>query len=301
MIFRRQYGRRALAAAVALFATAGLLLAQQDEAERKPASSVKTDRAEPLPGELEGVGLTEKLGDSIPLDLKFTDSNGNPVTLKKYFDQGRPVILNLGYFGCPMLCGVIMNGMLEAMQETPMMPGEDYEVLTISFDPSEAPVLARLKKQNYIKEFGNPQAASGWHFLVGKQDAISRLTDSVGYEFKWNERRGEFAHPSALVILTPEGRISRYLYGVRFPSTTFRLSLVEASEGKIGSTLDQLILYCFHYDDGVGQYTPAAINIMRLGGGITAIVLISLIGAALIREMRRRRSRRAETPGTDDA
>ncbi len=299
MIFGRKLERGSLVAAVALFATAGPLLAQQDAAERRPASGVKSDRAEPLPGELEGVGLTEKPGESIPLDIKFTDSNGNPVTLEKYFNQERPVILNLGYFGCPMLCGVIMNGLLEAMQETPMMPGEDYEVLTVSFDPSEAPVLARLKKQNYIKEFGTPEAASGWHFLVGKQEAIERLTDSVGYGFKWNERRGEFAHPSVLVILTPDGRISRYLYGVRFPPTTFRLSLVEASEGKIGSTLDRLILYCFHYDAGAGQYTPAAMNIMRLGGGVTVIIVGSLIVAALVRETRRRRARDAGADGTD--
>jgi len=256
----------------------------------------KMDRAEPLPGELEGVGITEQLGKVAPLDLTFTDSAGKPVALRQYFRQNRPVILNLGYFGCPMLCGLVMNGLLEAMREIDMMPGRDYDVLSISFDPSETSVLARLKKQNYIKEFGHPEAAGGWHFLVGDEQSTKKLTEAVGYGFKWNAPRGEFAHAAVIIVLTPDGTVSRYLYGVQFPPRTLRLSLVEASQGKIGSTLDRILLYCFHYDAGAGEYTPAAMNIMRLGGGVTAAALAGLIGFALLREAHcRKRAGRQES------
>lgn len=263
--------------------------------EIKPAvippmpAEVKADRAESLPHELEGVGITEQLGKQVPLELTFTDSEGRAVRLRDYFDGRRPVVLNLGYFGCPMLCGLVLDGLIEAMQEIPLSVGEDFTVLTLSIDASEKAVIAQLGKQNAVRKLGQSEAAKAWHFLSGSEENIRKLTDAVGFGFKWNERRKEYAHAAALIILTPEGTVSRYLYGVQFPAKTVRLSLVEASQGKIGTTLDQLLLYCFHYDAAERVYALAAMNLMRLAGGVTVLALGSGIGLALIRERRRRR------------
>lgn len=240
-----------------------------------------------LPPELEGVGLTEKLGEPLPLDLSFTDENGKPVTLRDYFSSGKPVILNLGYFGCPMLCGLVMNGMTDAMRDLSLTPGTDYTVLSISFDPSETHTLARVKKQNYIRELGKPEAARGWHFLTGSEGNIKAVTDAAGFGFKWIEARREFAHPATIIVLTPDGKLSRYLYGTTFPAQTLRLSLVEAAEGKIGTTLDQFLLFCFQYDSDQHRYAIAAMNFMRLGGFITMVAIGSWIFVALRRERRR--------------
>lgn len=243
--------------------------------------------ADKMPAELEGVGITEKLGEVIPLDLSFTDENGKPVTLRDYFSSGKPVILNLGYFGCPMLCGLVMNGMTDAIKDISLAPGTDYTVLSISFDPSETHTLARVKKQNYIRELGKPTAAAGWHFLTGSEANIKAITDAVGFQFKWVEARREFAHAAGIIVLTPQGKLSRYLYGTTFPPQTVRLTLVEAAEGKIGTTIDQFLLFCLQYDGDQHRYAIAAMNIMRLGGLITVVAIGSWIFLALRRERRR--------------
>lgn len=248
---------------------------------------VMAQAADKMPAELEGVGITEKLGESIPLDLSFTDENGKAVTLRDYFSSGKPVILNLGYFGCPMLCGLVMNGMTDAIKDISLAPGTDYTVLSISFDPSETHTLARVKKQNYIRELGKPTAAAGWHFLTGSEANIKAITDAVGFQFKWIEARREFAHAAAIIVLTPEGKLSRYLYGTTFPPQTVRLTLVEAAEGKIGTTIDQFLLFCLQYDGDQHRYAIAAMNIMRLGGFITIVCIGSWIFLALRRERKR--------------
>ncbi len=253
------------------------------------AQAQSIQRMEPLPKELEGVGITEKLDTRVPLDLHFTDESGQDVTLGQYFGARRPVILTLVYYSCPMLCTLVLNGMVDALKEIDWVPGQQYEIVTVSFDPLETPTLAKFKKQNYLKEYGRPEAAAGWHFLVGKEDAIQALTQAVGFSYRWDEERRQFAHQAAIYILTPDGRISRYLYGVLFEPKTVRLSLIEAGENKIGSPLDQIILYCFHYDAGSGKYSIAATNIMRVGGILSALAVAVGLSALWRRDLRRRK------------
>jgi protein SCO1 len=260
------------------------------------AASVCAARpADRTPPELEGVGITEHLDAQIPLDLEFVDENRKPVKLGDYFVGRRPVILTLNYYRCPMLCTLQLNGMVEALKELPWTPGDEFEIVTVSFDPAETPALAKVKKQNYMKEYARPSAARGWHFLTGSKKSIKTLTETVGFGYKWNQDRGEWMHVAALFICTPDGRISRYLYGVMFEPNAVRLSLVEASDGKVGSTLDRFILYCYHYDAEAGTYSLAAFNIMRLGGVLTVAVLGTALTTFWVREARRKKSAARES------
>jgi protein SCO1/2 len=245
-------------------------------------------RGEPLPAGLENVGVTEKLGDAVPLDLVFRDESGDEVTLAQYFDGARPVILNLGYMGCPMLCGLVSNGLVEAMRGIDWTCGEEYVVISPSIDHTETPTLARAKKQGYVAQYDRPAAAQGWHWLTGSEDQILALTDAVGFGFAWNEDRKEYAHAAVLVLISPEGRVMRYLYGVLFEPRTLKLSLVEAAEGQTGSSLDKFLLFCFHYDAESGRYGPAARNIMKAGGAVTVLVIGGMILGLRLRERRRR-------------
>jgi protein SCO1 len=234
-------------------------------------------RGEPLPPELEGVGITEHLGDRVPLDAAFVDETGQPVTLAAYLDGSRPVVLNLMYMGCPMLCGLVSNGLLEALQQIDHTAGNEFTIVSLSIDPSETPTLAKAKQNGYLREYGRPGAAQGWHFLTGEEAQIRRVTDAVGFGYRWNEKRQEFAHAAALIILTPDGTVSRYLYGIQFDPRTLKLSLVEAADGKTASTLDRFILFCFHYDAAAGRYGPAAANLMKASGVLAVIALGILI------------------------
>lgn len=267
-------------------------------AAASPVGAVVEDeaggRSEPLPSELEGVGITEKLEAPVPLGLEFKDENDRTVKLEQYFNGDKPVILTLVYYRCPMLCGLVLNGLLESMQQISLAPGDDFEIVTVSIDPLETPKLAKIKKQNYLKEFGKPEAAKGWHFLSGKENNIRTLADSVGFGFKWIERRKEFAHGAAIMILTPDGRVSRYLGGIEYEPKTLRLSLVEASEGKIGNAFDQFYLSCFHYDADAGTYSVAAMGVMRLGGSLVACSLGVMLIVFWSREMKNRKAQTAK-------
>ena len=242
-----------------------------------PAAAVAQDRAEPLPAELAGVGITEKLDHQIPLDASFFDEEGRQVRLGDYFGRGQPVILNLMYMTCPMLCGLVANGLSDAMKQLSWTAGDEFAVLSVSFDPSERPTLAKLKKLNYVEDLGRPSAAGGWHFLTGEEQQIRRLTDAVGFGFRWNEERQEFAHAAVIIVLTPDGRVSRYLYGVQYDPRTVRLSLVEAGDGQIGTAQDKFLLYCFRYDAAQGRYGPAAQRLVKAGGLLTTLVIAILI------------------------
>lgn len=250
--------------------------------------AVAADRMEPLPKELEGVGVDEKLDARIPLDLEFTDDLGRQVRLGDYFKNGKPVILTLNYYRCPMLCTLVLNGYVEGLKPLDWYPGGEFTTVTVSIDPRETPTLARQKKQNYLEEYGKSLADKGWHFLVGSPESVKRLTDAVGFRYTYDADTDQYAHAAVLVALTPDGRVSRYLYGVKFEPQTLRLALVEASEGKIGSALDQLILYCYHYDPSTGTYAPAALKIMRFGAVLTTLVLAVVLGTFWAREFRRR-------------
>lgn len=231
------------------------------------------DRKEPLPEELRGVGIDEKLDTQLPLDLKFTDQTGKEVTLGDYFDGKRPVIITLNYYRCPSLCGLQLNGLVSTLKDLKWTAGENFRILTISFDPSETPQLAKLKQQGYLREYGRPAGIDGWDFLVGKYEPVKSILDSTGFKVKWNEDQQQWIHTAGLILCTPKGRISRYLYGVMYDPSTLRLSLVEASEGKIGSSFDQILLFCCHYDAEEGSYTASIFNLMRASAVLTMLIL----------------------------
>lgn len=249
----------------------------------------EAQRAEPLPDALEGVGITEHPGAALPLSLEFRDETGRTVRLGDYFKGDRPLILTLNYYGCEMLCTLQLNGLVEALKQMPGSPGQEFEIVTVSINPLETPTLARLKKQNYIREYGRPSAAGGWHFLVGREAEIRTLTDTVGFGYRYDKERQQYAHAAALFVCSPKGILSRCLYGIQYEPQTVRLALSEASEGKTGSTLDRVLLYCFHFDEASGRYAPTALSLMRAGGGLTLLLLGTGLGALWLREVRRRR------------
>jgi protein SCO1/2 len=237
------------------------------------AATALAQRTEPLPRELEGVGITEVPGARIPLDLEFIDERGAAVRLGDYFAKGRPVILTLNYYRCPMLCGLMLNGLLDGLRELAWQPGEQFEIVTVSIDPSETPTLARLKKESFMAELGRPGVAAGWHFLVGKPESITPLAEAVGFHYRYDEKRKEYVHVAGLFVAMPDGRVARYLYGVVYEGRTLRLALAEAAQGTVGTSVDRFLLYCFHYDANQGRYVVAASNVMRLGGAATVLTL----------------------------
>lgn len=243
-------------------------------------------RQEPLPRELEGVGVDEKLGARVPLDLAFTDESGQAVTLGQYFRRGRPVLLTLNYYQCPMLCTLQLNGLVDALRELPWSPGREFEIVTVSINPLETPPLAAGKKKVYLESYGRPGAETGWHFLVGRQPEIATLADAVGFRYRYNEARKEYVHAAAFMLLTSEGVVGRYLYGVMLEPRTVKLGLAEASAGKLGSTADRLLLMCFHYDANAGRYVVAASRLMQAGGILTALCLGTWLGRWWWREKR---------------
>jgi protein SCO1/2 len=245
-------------------------------ADAAPSAAIP-DRTAAKPEELAGLELVENLDGQIPLDLQFTDHTGKPVRLGDYFDGERPLILTLNYYRCPMLCGLTLNAMVRGLQDVTWTAGDEYRILTVSFDPLEGSELANLKRRNYLEEYGRPAVAQGWDFLTGRPEPIHKLLDVTGFPVRWSDKTNQWIHPAVLIVCTPDGHISRYLKGVHFEPKTLRLSLVEASEGKIGSTVDQVLLFCFDFDPEAGQYTLAAFNLMRAGAILTMIVLAGVL------------------------
>lgn len=238
--------------------------------------------------ELKKIDVEEHLGDTIPLDLNFYSEAGEPVTLRNYFHQDKPVILVMAYYSCPMLCTLVLNGMSEAAQKLPWDIGEKFEMVVVSIEPSETPELAQAKKENYLKGINQPNAADGWHFLTGAADQSKALADAVGFKYYWDEDQKQWAHPAVLMLVSPTGKITRYLYGIEYPERDLRLGLIEASEGKVGSTVDRIILYCYHYDPNAGGYVLFAQNVMMVGGLATVALLGLLILFLWLRERRHR-------------
>ncbi len=242
-------------------------------------------RAEPLPKELEGVGIEERPGAQVPLNAEFFDEDGKTVRLSELF-HGKPAILTLVYYRCPMLCGLVLQGVLEGLKGLPGTVGEDFNVITISIDPLETPTLAKLKKQSYLAEYGRPGAGPGWRFLTGKEEEIRKVADAVGFFYKWNPERQEYAHGAGIFVLTPNGKVARTLYGVLFEPRTLKLALSEAREGK-SSLGEKIVLYCFHYDANEGRYVVAATRLMRMGGAATVLTLGGWLLVAWRRSSRR--------------
>jgi protein SCO1/2 len=229
------------------------------------------------PPGLEGVGIDQRLNEQVPMNLTFKDEQGRAVRLGDYFHQGRPVIVNLVYFECPMLCTEVLNGLTSALKVIRFVPGKEFEIVTVSIDPRETPKLAANKKEMYLKKLGNPEAGKGWHFLTGEQSQIAALAGAVGFHYRYDEKLGQFAHAAGIMLVTPEGKIAQYYYGVEYSAKDMRLGIVEASQNKIGSLADQVLLYCYHYDPRTGKYGATITNIVRLAGLTTVIVLGSTL------------------------
>ena len=230
------------------------------------------------PDLLKDVGIDQKLDQSIPLDLAFRDEHGNPVQLGQYFRE-KPVILSLVYYNCPMLCTQVLNGLESSLKLIPMDIGKQFNVVTVSVDPTERPVLAEAKQALYSGLYGRPGAAEGWHFLTGDEQQIKRLANAVGFRYAYDPASKQFAHASAIMVLTPKGKISRYFYGIQFPSRDLRLGLVEASQGKIGTPVDQVLLFCYHYDASTGKY---GLLISRLIQAAAAATVLAIAGLVLV-------------------
>jgi protein SCO1/2 len=229
------------------------------------------------PEVLKSVTIEQRLNEQVPLDLTFRDEAGRSVQLNEYFRRGKPVIISLVYYECPMLCNQILNGLVGSLEALRFSAGKEFEIVTVSFDPREGPEVAARKKETYLKRYGRAGADEGWHFLTGDQTTIDALTRAVGFGYTWDERSQQFAHASAIMVATPQGRLSHYFYGIEYAPKDLRLAIVEASEGRVGSPVDQLILYCFHYDPTTGKYGPVIMNIMRVAGIMTVLGLVALI------------------------
>ncbi|MBZ5678495.1 MAG: SCO family protein [Acidobacteriia bacterium] len=228
------------------------------------------------PPRLENVGIEQHLDGQVPPGLTFRDEAGQTVRLGDYFGK-KPLILNLVYYNCTMLCGEALAGLTGAMRLVKFDLGKEFEVVTVSFDPRETPEIAAEKKKDYLKRYGRPDAAAGWHFLTGSADSINALTKAVGFQYQYDPKINQFAHATAIMVLTPQGRISRYFYGVDFPPKDLRMGLVEASQGKIGNPVDQVLLYCYHYDPATGKYGAVITNILRLAGAATILIMGSFL------------------------
>ncbi len=250
--------------------------------------SAKAQVIEDKVSELEGVDIVEHIGEYIPLDLVFTNDVGEEVTLATYFDGEQPVLLMLGYYECPMLCNLVFNGIVNSVKNVKLLPGKDYKMVSVSINHREGFELAAAKKANYLTALDIPSAQDGWTFLTGDSAMSQNLANAIGFQYKYIEDIKQYAHPAAIYLLSPDGKISRYLYGVEYKSNDLTFGLLEASEGKIGNTIDRIILYCYHYDPDSKGYVVFAGNVMRLGGAITLILLVGMIGLLFYRERRKK-------------
>ncbi|QDG50440.1 SCO family protein [Persicimonas caeni] len=225
------------------------------------------------PSAIDRAGLQQKLDSQVPTDLTFRNSKGERVELGRYFDGERPVILALGYVDCPHLCSLVHEEMIKSLEKISLDMGEDYRVLSVSIDPDEPLDLTQSARQRYLQMYGRDGASDGWHSLVGDKPSIARLAESVGFDYAYDAEKDQYAHPGAIMVLTPDGSVSRYFFGVDYPPNDVKLGLLDASEGSVGSPVDRVLMRCFHYDPKTGKYSVAIMNVMRLAGGATVLVL----------------------------
>jgi len=249
--------------------------------------SVCPSRAqEGLPRVLRGVGFDQRLDQQVPLDAVFRDETGRSVRLGDYFGD-KPVILVLAYYQCPRLCTEVLNGLVRALLDVPFDVGLEFNVVTVSFDARDTPSLAAAKKKTYLERYGRRGAAEGWPFLTGQEDSIRALTEAVGFRYVYDPKLDQFAHASGIMVLTPRGKLARYFYDIRYSPLDVRLGLVESSANRIGSPVDQVLLYCFHYDPSEGKYGPVVMSFVRLGGAATVLTLGTFLGIMWRRERRK--------------
>ncbi len=245
----------------------------------------------PPPRILDSVGLDQRLNAQVPLDLRFTDEQGKDVALGSYFQSGKPVILSLVYYDCPMLCTQILNGMVQTFRKLPLKIGHDFTAVAVSINPRETPQLAAETKASYMKDFGDPDAASAWHFLVSpNEQMVKRLAAAVGFRYMYDASSDQYAHPSGIMVLTPEGRISRYLYGIDYPPRDLKFSLIDASNNTIGSPVDKILLLCYHYDPMTGKYGVVIMNILRIA---FVLIVVSFVVSWILMSRRGKRAKLA--------
>ncbi|PYV07609.1 MAG: SCO family protein [Acidobacteria bacterium] len=247
------------------------------------AQTARAQAPSGLPPALRQVGIDQKLDARLPLDVAFADERGAEVRLGDYFGR-RPAVLALVYYDCPMLCTLVLNGLVKSLRALKLDAGADFEVVVCSIDPGERPPLAARKREMYVRTYARPASAAGWHFLTGNAESIARLADAVGFRYTYDPATRQFAHASGIMVATPDGRLARYLYGIEYSARDLRLALVEASAGKIGTRADQVLLYCFHYDPKTGKYGVVIMNVIRLLGSATALALAGLVVALMRRE-----------------
>jgi protein SCO1/2 len=268
-------------------ALAAILLAAAGAALGQPMAAPEAGpRADVQPAMLSGIAIEQRLNEAIPGDLSFRDEVGRPVVLSDYFGS-RPIVLALVYYNCPMLCTEVLNGLVSALRVVSLTAGRDFDVVVVSFDPREKPADAAAKKIAYVGRYGRPGSDRGWHFLTGAPEAIGALARSVGFRYRFDADQNQFAHASAVYVLTPAGRLSRYFLGIEYAPRDLRLALVEASESRIGTPVDRLLLYCFHYDPKAGKYSATIVTIVRAAG----IATLAVIVFAVVRMSRRRSAR----------
>jgi protein SCO1/2 len=239
-----------------------------------------------MPGVLADVRFEQRLNEPLPLDARFKDEEGRDVRLGDYFGAKKPVVLAFVYYECPMLCTQVLNGLTSSLGALDETVGREFDVVAISFDARETPALANGKKKSHLDRYKRPESAAGWHFLTGDDAAIKAVTAAAGFKFAWDDKTQQFAHPSGIVVATPEGKISRYFFGIDFAPRDVKFALIESSAGRIGNAIDQLLLYCYHYDPTTGSYGFVAMGAVRVGGAVTVLALVGFVIVSLRREQR---------------
>lgn len=256
--------------------------AQSDIPGVNPQAGIPSSQ---MPSVLAEVSFDQRLNEQLPLDLAFKDEEGRPVHLRDYFGA-RPVVMAFVYYECPMLCTQVLNGLTTSLTMLEETVGREFDVIAVSFDARETPVLANGKKKSHLDRYQRPESANGWHFLTGDEASIKALTAAAGFQYVWDNKTQQFAHPSGIVIATPDGKLSRYFFGIEYPPRDVKFALIESSAGRIGNVVDQLLLYCYHYDPATGSYGFVAMSAVRLGGAVTLLALVGFVVASIRREKR---------------
>jgi protein SCO1/2 len=265
-----------VACATMVLLAAGGALAAAAQSAGPAGARPNVNPTDELPVQLRGIGIDQRLGEKVPLDVVFRDERGRSVKFGDYL-KDKPVLLVLAYYECPMLCTQVLNGLVTSLRPLTFDIGREFDVVTVSFDPRDTPEAAARKKAAYVADYDRPTAAAGWHFLTGDEADIRRLTDAVGFRYAWDEQAQQFVHGTGLIIITPDGRLARYFYGIEYSSRDLRLGLVEAADGRIGSPVDQVLLACFHYDPATGTYSVLTLTLVRIGGVLTLLALGSFM------------------------
>jgi protein SCO1/2 len=267
---------RKIACVVAIWTVLGSVAGAQFWQPREPEKDTNVSLTR-------DVSIEQKLNEQVPLDLTFRDESGQTVTLRQYFGK-KPVLLTLVYYECPSLCGLVLQGLLKSLRVINYTPGEQFEIVTVSISPTETPELAAAKKANFLKEYGREEAAAGWHWLTGDEKNIRALADAVGFRYVYDPKTKQYAHAAGIMLLTPSGKISRYFYGIEYSPRDLRLGIIDASQGKVGSLVEKVILFCYQYDPTTGKYGLLVVRLIQLGGLLTLLVLGGFIGTMFYRE-----------------